>query len=80
MGYSDLVSPSQIRPVEGRFPGPRDVWGAAIAKKTEQSVLDGYLSSSMYKIHFPGELTKGNLSPCFLPLDAFGISISSHME
>jgi len=28
----------------------------------------------------PGRMVRGHHSPCFLPLDAFGVSISAHTE
>jgi len=78
------------------FPWPRDVWWARLSlKNTGNGVQDGFfLTESMHKIHFrpdpAGELrnlpltsrrmVRGHPSPRFLPLDAFGVSISRHAE
>ena len=75
------------------FPAPRRSGAPPSLKNTEKCVTGGFvLTSNMHKIHFrpepriplmklpqtPSRMVRGHPSPCFLPLDAFGISISAN--
>jgi len=69
---------------------PQRLGASPSLKNTKKGVPDGFfLTSNMHKIHDPAERAydtspdsysdgEGHPAPHFLPLDAFGVSISPH--